>query len=172
MKTLEYKYVDKTEWERGEWDAEPDKVQFQDEATGMPCLIVRNGSGALCGYVGVNPGHPFYEQGYDTCILKNDDDKYINVHGGLTFSGFCREDAENHGICHLPDDGEEKKVWWLGFDCAHSGDISPRTIRQYREWGLQIGGESYRDLNYVKHEVSHLARQIANPETCEVYTPT
>jgi len=166
MKTIEYKYVDKADWERGEWDGEPDKIQFQDEKTGMPCLIVRGPSGALCGYVGVNPGHPFYEQEYDGCRLKNDDDEYIDVHGGLTFSGFCHENADNHGICHLPDEGEEKKVWWLGFDCAHSGDYCPAHSRYGREF-RRHEFESYKALGYVRHQVRKLAAQIANPELCE-----
>jgi hypothetical protein len=41
-----------------EWDNEPDRVEF--ESLGLPCLIVRNPFGALCGYVGVPEGHPWY----------------------------------------------------------------------------------------------------------------
>lgn len=40
MQCREYTTKDKSDWPRGEWDNEPDKVQFQDEATGLPCLII------------------------------------------------------------------------------------------------------------------------------------
>lgn len=119
MKTIEYRTIDKSAWPRGEWDAEPDKVQWQDEATGLPCLIVRNSGGALCGYVGLSEGHPLYGKSYSTrvpvpasfserkcddttpivalfCEAGKDDglvslELAIEVHGGLTFSDFCGE---------------------------------------------------------------------------------
>lgn len=157
MKTIEYRSVDKSEWSRGQWDDEPDKVQFADEATGLPCLIVRGPSGALCGYVGVPDGHPFYKRGYDDCD--------VSVHGGLTFASHCSHGAEDRGICHLPEAGEPDSVWWLGFDCAHSGDYCPShsryrksagdTMFQMHEW------ETYKDVDYVRREVADLAAQIA-----------
>lgn len=60
METSENRDVDKTGWGPGPWNDEPDKRQWQDEATGLPCLIVRGPVGALCGYVGVPPDHPAY----------------------------------------------------------------------------------------------------------------
>lgn len=81
METIEYRTIDKSEWGPGEWQDEPDKKQWRDEATGLPCLIVRNGSGALCGYVGVPRNHVYYGSDYD----KVD----VEVHGGLTFAGKC-----------------------------------------------------------------------------------
>lgn len=60
MKHLQYTTIDKSTWPRGPWDDEPDKVQWEDAATELPCLIVRNGLGALCGYVGVPEGHPWH----------------------------------------------------------------------------------------------------------------
>ena len=81
MKTIEYTYRDKSSWGDGPWQSEPDKIQWLDEATGLPCLIVRGPVGALCGYVGVPEGHPHFEQKYD--------DVDVRVHGGLTFASFC-----------------------------------------------------------------------------------
>lgn len=60
METSEHRDVDKSGWGPGPWNDEPDKRQWQDEATGLPCLIVRGPVGALCGYVGVPPDHPAY----------------------------------------------------------------------------------------------------------------
>lgn len=65
MQTLRYTTVDKSTWGDGPWQSEPDKMQWQDEATGLPCLIVRGPVGALCGYVGIAPDHPAYGLSYD-----------------------------------------------------------------------------------------------------------
>lgn len=65
MKVMEESLVDKSEWGPGPWQSEPDKRQWQDETTGLPCLIVRGPVGALCGYVGVPPDHPAYGLAYD-----------------------------------------------------------------------------------------------------------
>jgi len=62
MKTIEYKYIDKSDWAPGEWKNEPDKIQWLDKETKYPCLIVRGSVGALCGYVGINKKHPFYKE--------------------------------------------------------------------------------------------------------------
>lgn len=147
MEAIIYNYVDKSEWTRGEWDDEPDKVQFQDHETGLPCLIVRGNSGALCGYVGVTQDHPFYGRDYD--------DVPVNVHWGLTFSDRCQHREDHTGICHIPCEGEPDNVWWLGFDCAHSGDFCPSYSDMYG-----FPGDVYRNIEFVKSEVECLARQI------------
>ncbi len=131
-------------WPTGQWDHEPDKVQFEDDATKLPCLIVRNYSGALCGYVGVPKGHRYYGVRYD--------DVDVDVHGGLTFADKCSPGAEEgHDICHLPSPGESDDVWWLGFDCAHYMDYCPR---------LPVAEGHYRDVYYVKQECQKLAAQL------------
>ncbi len=87
MQTIEYRDVqDKSKWKRGPWDSEPDKVQWLDETTGLPCLIVRGPVGALCGYVGVDGGHFYYG--------KSCDDVDASVHGGLTFAHSCAQHSE------------------------------------------------------------------------------
>lgn len=141
-------------WPKGEWDNEPDKMQYQDEQTGLPCLIVRNYSGGLCGYVGVDKRHPFYQKRYD--------EVYVSVHGGLTFSDFCMPNKdESTGICHVPSKNEPHKVWWLGFDCVHLGDASPGMMAVSLGIGLSIREyEVYRNIDYVKSEISQLAKQI------------
>lgn len=148
-----YSLIDKTGWVDGPWIYEPDKVQWLDEITGLPCLIVRNHHGALCGYVGVSAGHKYFGKKYD--------DVDGDVHGGLTFSGSCQP---NGRICHVVDDGED--VWWLGFDCAHAFDLAPRYESmfeaKFREAGLDRTWEDvYRDLSYVKGECRKLAAQLA-----------
>lgn len=155
METKEYRTVDKTKWGAGPWQNEPDKVQWQDEVTGLPCLIVRGPVGSWCGYVGVNQGHSLY--------LKDYDEAEVSVHGGLTFSNKCEPDAnEEKGICHVAGEGETDYVWWFGFDCAHSHDYCPAyaALPSSISWR---GGDyaEYKDMEYVKRQVKTLASQLA-----------
>lgn len=161
METKEYRTVDKSRWERGPWDSEPDKMQFTDKETGLPCLIVRNGVGALCGYVGVPEGHRNFGVDYDGATAN--DGGYISVHGGLTFADSCHAhaDGESRGICHLPSKGEPDHVWWLGFDCAHAGDYTPSSSQYPQDCFRQGWDEQYRDVSYVKREIASLARQLS-----------
>lgn len=47
-------------------------------------------------------------------------------------------------------------LYWLGFDCAHSGDLSPKC----RHFSC-LSVDEYRDLTYVTAEVESLASQLA-----------
>jgi hypothetical protein len=135
--------------ELGPWISEPSKMQWVDEATGLPCLIVRGGVGSLCGYVGVPSSHPFHKRFYD--------DVPVDVHGGLTYSDSCQHSKdESQGVCHIPEPGSSDDVWWFGFDCAHLYDLSPGIMRA----GLVFKGDVYRDVNYVAAEVTSLAAQL------------
>lgn len=147
---LEWTYIDKSKWPEGQWNSEPDKLQWIDEATGLDCLIVRAPhSGHLCGYVGVPEGHKLFG--------KDDQDVEVTVHGGLTFSGKCNESDKEHGICHRPFPGRPDHVWWLGFDCAHLGDISPESIRRFDT----DYHATYKTVHYVKGQCRELAKQLA-----------
>lgn len=160
MKDLEYTFIDKSEWPDGPWKNEPDKMQFTDPDTGLPCLVVRSpNSGALCGYVGVHETHPVFGKDYD--------DVDVEVHGGLTFASLCVDDPERkeHGICHIVEPGEDDRVWWLGFDTAHGMDYMPAfTLRMEEKFGVSPFPDppsQYKTLDYVKAEVAHLAEQLA-----------
>ena len=178
----EYRTVDKSEWGEGSWRNEPDKVQWIDHDTGLDCLAVRHQhSGHWCGYVGVPESHPLHGQSYSDFY---DVDLDFRVHGGLTFSEGCDEEGDEFtNICHVPFDGRSDNVWWFGFDCAHSGDLSPqRTVynkKKFEEerakgnsgwpWGPLMGlEEEYRTLEYVKVECKSLAAQLV---TVTSYTP-
>lgn len=103
MQTIEYySTVDKSSWDSGPWQNEPDKKQWQDKTTLLPCLVVRGPVGVLCGYVGVSSSHRWYQRSYNSCSLPegcNDADSWcdhviesqLSVHGGLTFSRGCAE---------------------------------------------------------------------------------
>jgi hypothetical protein len=167
VKTLEYHSHDKSKWADGPWQSEPDKKQWTDQGTGLPCLIVRNGLGALCGYVGVSEGHPLFGLDYSDCYENPEGEgAHLDVHGGLTYASFCMEEGEeSHRICHLVEPGENDRVWWLGFDTAHAGDLSPRTIDLYRDHGYfdkmhDEYGYTYKTIEYVEAECAKLAAQL------------
>ena len=161
METKEYTSVDKSEWERGEWDNEPDKRQWTSRRTRMPCLIVRAPSGHLCGYVGLTEGHPYFNKSPFDYSMD------VSVHGGLTFAAFCdpHPEAEIRGICHIPGPGEPDRVWWLGFDAGHLAydDYCPGLDHTMRRLGVKssVAREGrYRNFAYMTGEVESLARQL------------
>ncbi len=153
MKTWTTK--DKSDWPDGVWKDEPDKAQWINEEAKLDCLIVRGPTGALCGYVGVPESHPYFKKDYDYNW------EGTNVHGGITFAALCDPSgAKDRNICHTGDIAN-KLVWWLGFDCNHSGDYAPD---QYRgeDHSLFVGQcDTYRSFNYVTNQVDNLAIQLA-----------
>lgn len=156
MECIEYRTFDKSGWGDGPWNNEPDKVQWQDEATGLPCLILRSPSGGnWCGYVGVPQGHPYHGKDYK--------DVDVDVHGSLTFSDGCSQGDEAVSICHKVEAGESDSVWWLGFDCHHYKDLAPlsRMRREARGIPQLDAAEEYRDLDFVTSECRLLAKQLA-----------
>lgn len=171
----EWTTIDKSEWGEGPWQDEPDKVQWTDKPTGLPCLIVRNElTGSLCGYVGVEPGHPYHG--------KSEDDVELDAHGyGVNFSDECSPgETEATGICHVPEPGQSDDVWWFGFDCGHWRDLMPAmeaTLnrldpeRQER-WAQLLSNHpepswmrnTYKTVKYVQRECRKLAGQLAAVE--------
>ncbi len=92
----------------GEWSEEPDEVNFLYR--NVECCIERTFFGTdlpfpheigghLCGYAKVANDHPYFERCYDGIEM--------DVHGGITY---CKREAD--GL-------------WIGFDCAHAGDLIP-----------------------------------------------
>lgn len=79
-----------------------------------------------CGYVAT---------GLNECITRNQASE-LEVHGGVTYND------------------EYKGKYFVGFDCAHSGDISYLWNEVLNSYG------KYRDLNYVINEVQLLADQV------------
>ena len=123
--------IDRTGWPRGEWDSEPDEDAWTDEATGLACRAARSiYSGAWHGYVRVPEGHPLHGAGVGDGRLND-----LDVHGSVWHVG------------PIFDEG-----WWLGFDCAHDGDLQPG--REHSHHGM------YCSLAYVKAQCAKLARQV------------
>lgn len=161
--------MDKSEWGDGPWQKEPDRIEW--EHRGLPCLMLRNPMGGnWCGYVACAPGSKFFAKDYSQCTLippcedycEHSPSSFLTVHGGLTYSGHC-----NGHICHVPKPGQPDNVWWLGFDCAHSGDYSPGFAARLK--GILKESPdflrencNYKDVAYVKKQVEKLALQITN----------
>lgn len=111
----------------GPWQEEPDWIAWRDSVTDLRCKIRRNGVGALCGYV---------------CVGDDWDGNpaSLDVHGGVTFDGALTDEPTSR---------------WLGFDCAHYGDVSPVTLK----YSDTRPGETYKDIHFVYRECSSLAWQ-------------
>ena len=139
-------FQDKSKYPEGEWNSEPDKIQWVDEYSNLDCLILRNSFGALCGYVGVTRDHPLFR--------KDEDDIDVSVHGGVTFTDVCSASEGDEHICHVPFQGRDPDVWWIGFDCAHNSDFIPGMSSVFYE------RNSYKNVRYVKNEVKSLASQL------------
>lgn len=181
--------IDKSGWGPGPWMNEPDKIHWIDPDTDLDVLMVRHQeAGHWCGYVGVTEGHPFFGRNYSECsatppcgdtYCQHSSESLMSVHGGITYSRFCNDEAENpaSAICHVPFPGRPDRVWWLGFDLAHHMDLSParamRDRKRYEEavargnrrdaeiWDPSIDqGNTYRDRAYVEVEARELAKQL------------
>jgi hypothetical protein len=68
-------------------------------------------------------------------------------------------------VCLNNDEVDE--TWWFGFDCAHSGDLSPKLEALKIVHNLSprraspiFGADVYRNLDYVRGECTSLARQL------------
>lgn len=173
METIETRHADRAKLEAvpGPWADEPDRVQWPDAETGLPCLLTRNPYyGSLCGYVGVPEGHPLHGRDYGEEAVY----EALFAHGGVNFSQPCQE--QEGGVCHIPGPGEPDSVWWFGFDCAHGGDLLPLMDRKpseilgdYLSPALsgslakilqRLDSGEYRDLAYVKAQCASLAQQL------------
>lgn len=149
--------MDKANWPEGPWKTEIDKIQWVDTTTGRPCLIRRNHIGVLCGYVGVDEAHPFFQKDYGECA------HLFDVHGDVTFSEFCADTEDDPAaICHIVEPGEPDRVWWFGFHCANAFDFAPRPMNEEGTAFTSLNQDytTYRDFEYVKAETISLARQL------------
>lgn len=152
MQTIEYHTINKSTWGHGKWQDEPDKIQWLDTETGLPCLANRHKSnGHWCGYVGIPLLHPLYGLGYD--------EPDVHVHGGLTFAGRCIDGPEDEVVCHVVEPGEDDNVWWFGFDCAHGGDVLPGLSASLPEFRIHEW-DTYRSLPYVQSVCHDLAVRL------------
>lgn len=150
--------LNKAKWPTGPWTNEPNRVEW--EHAGMTCLALRHPQmGHWCGYVGLRPGHKYYGIPESYRDLEDEEGERVTEavcaynlshgHGGVTYGRFCE------GIvCHIVDN-EDERLYWLGFDCAHAGDLSPSRDN------MMGFDDTYKDIEYVKSEVNKMAEELA-----------
>lgn len=123
---------------------QPSRVLAEGVHAGHEWMVIHNDIGYRCGYVKVDPGHPWHG--------KDSDDICCDVHGGITYAEAdtpCDKDG--------PDNG-----WWLGFDCAHAGDAPDPSLPGCRTMDLDHGGyDRIRTTEYVEAECLSLCLQAA-----------
>lgn len=108
---------------------------------GYDCQIVRSSRNYpevfhLCGYVRIPENHPFYQKEYPELYAIG---KAVKCHGGLTYS----------------DDFWDNGSWWIGFDCAHLGDIFSEIC-----FRIPDSGATYKELAFVKNEIHDMVEQL------------
>lgn len=135
--------IDRSGWDSGPWDNEPDRKIWKDQETKLLCQARRSRLGYLCGYVGVDKEHPLFGKDWHHGVN-------LNAHGGINFSDFIGE----------------SNLWWFGFDCGHTYDCSPYdsifnfVIETFKSTKSK-STKSYKTLEYVMNECTKLAKQLS-----------
>jgi len=166
------------------WEAEPDHVEFTDEATGLSCVAHRHPRYKnWCGYVGVDKTHPWHGRAYSdkvACAKDWLDNTETRVNDVGVINVFCANPSElRDGIapidllvrCHGGLTYSGKAYWakepderhWFGFDCGHAGDLQPgmRSILAEAGCAPRESDDVYRDLEYVKRALRTAAGDLA-----------
>jgi hypothetical protein len=128
------------------WENEPDHAEWENEV-GYKCRISRmEGSGALCGYVGIPKGHKYWGVIYDEGDAELDaiaDD----VHGGFTYT-------------EQGDDG----YWYFGFDTTHADDFAPKLVELLIEFGRKdlpfTDCMNYKTWEFVEDQIHWLGKRL------------
>lgn len=133
------------------WENEPDHAEWIQEPSGYKCRIRRNeGTGTLCGYVGIPKEHRFWGVNYEESDGELNEIE-VDVHGGLTYS------AEG-------DDG----YWYFGFDTSHTEDFAPKIVElllstnyEFKDNGLRFHNcMNYRTWEYVEDQIYWLGKRL------------
>jgi len=129
------------------WENEPDHAEWIQEVSGYKCRISRmEGSGALCGYVGIPKEHRFWGKGYHG-DNEEVDDISDNVHGGLTYS----------------EEGKDG-YWYFGFDTTHANDFAPKLVELLIEFGRKDlpfhDCMNYKTWEFVEDQIYWLGKRL------------
>ncbi|EOI00711.1 hypothetical protein UAY_01814 [Enterococcus moraviensis ATCC BAA-383] len=104
---------------------------------GYQCHIRRVGvpySGHLCGYIEIPRVHILHGLSYDE--IESFYNYELPAHYGLTFSG------------------EVEGIQWIGFDCAHSGDLCPMYAEGFEKFRNET--DTYKDMDYVEKNIKEV----------------
>lgn len=141
----------------GEWVEEVDyiEIEYQEYRAKIQrqiikeCYAIKEAyfGGHLCGYVKIPENHYLYDK----------EIKDIECHGGLSF---------------ISEENEEK---WIGFDCAHSGDIVPSQILTHKEIPLVLirlkdcFKPTYKNMQFCIDECISIIDQLINLDDEEFF---
>lgn len=100
-----------------------------------------------CGYVGVPRSHPIVNDNCPHCGHDMETRYNLDVHGGITYSAF----SDNYPIKNID-------IYWLGFDCHHSCDISLLDIAKNRH--LHRPEATFKDMSYCEAQCEKLSQQL------------
>ena len=131
------------------------------EHAGLVCEIHLTSMGHYCGYVAVEPDHPWFGLGYNDKVSVSDavfgrriDADKVGVINLFLATG-ARQDAlpivlavDVHGGLTVAQKDKARDLWWFGFGCAHSGD------------GRSEGQPGWKDRAFVEAECRSLAEQL------------
>ena len=129
------------------WENEPDHAEWVQEPSGYKCRISRmEGSGALCGYVGIPKGHKYwgviYDEGDEELDAIADD-----VHGGFTYT----------------EEGKDG-YWYFGFDTTHINDFAPKLVELLIELGRKdlpfTDCMNYKTWEFVEDQIFWLGKRL------------
>lgn len=104
---------------------------------GYGCHIRRVGipyMGHLCGYIEIPRTHNLYEKDYDT--IEKIYDYELPAHGSLTFSGYVNNE------------------YWIGFDCAHVGDLLPMFVGE--DIYTPVKTDTYKTMEFVENNIKEI----------------
>ena len=134
---------------------------------GMKCHVVLTKMGHHCGYVAVDPTHPWFGKSYDDIVpvpqaildrdISGENVGYINLLCvGLQEENISRGEVsislaiDVHGGLTFSAADREEPLWWFGFDCAHAYD------------GRGPADPGWRDADYVEAQCRRLSEQLAH----------
>ena len=129
------------------WENEPDHAEWVQEPSGYKCRISRmEGSGALCGYVGIPKDNVFwgviYDEGNEELDAIADD-----VHGGFTYT----------------EEGKDG-YWYFGFDTTHINDFAPKLVELLIEFGRKdlpfTDCMNYKTWEFVEEQIYWLGKRL------------
>jgi len=124
--------------------------------------IVLQPLGHYCGYVGVPPGHPAYGGDYTS----DEDIYFLEVHGGVTYSGEQNEENGNYPTQDPEYDGR----WFIGFDAAHAYDLpNPSRVIESDEFTEEEKKRAYHYGKAMLDSVEKMREEVAEETTFKDY---
>lgn len=152
---------------RGPWASEPDKIAWTDQATGYPCIVVREYTGEFGSYVSVPADHPL--SGFTADALPSAIGE--GLHCPVTYSRGCDHTApERRSVCHVYHKGRyiprahrdlprhDEHAWWLGMVLDGPRDLCPNS--GHTPALAAERGRTYRDVTFAVNQATLLARRL------------